>query len=904
MARIPGLRRAFRPPWRRGAAVEDEFRFHLEMRAGELVAQGWLPDAARHEALRQFGDLDDARRYCERLDHRRERETMRTEWLQRLRQDLAFAARTLRRTPGFTLVAVLTLALGIGANVTMFGLVDQLLLRPPAAVAAPDEIRRLYFLETEQPGVTDTSASISYPLFRALRDHMTSARGVAVYFATEQPLGEGEGTRRARVMGVSANYFATLGVAPAAGRFFDAAEDRAPQGAAVAVLSHAAWQRDFAGARGAIGQSVTISGRRYEIVGVAARAFGGIEQPAADVWVPITAIGGEVIGRFLPGAAWHEAANVGWLRAIARVPAASETQATAQATAAFRGALERSVGAARTDSMRPSVLVAPVLRERGPERTPAARIALWLAGMALVVLLIACANVANLLLARALRRQREIAVRVALGAGRRRLVSQLLTEGLLLAALGGATALVIAVAGRRFVGALLLPEASWDSTLADPRTLAMAAALALGAGLLAGLAPALQARVTDLVSALKTGGREGGGHRSLTRNALVVSQAALSLVLLAGAGLFVRSLRQAQSVELGFAAEQVTTVDLDFRGTSFDRAAQAALYQRLLERVAALPGVQHAALSVVEPFNTVLQAGVRLPGRDSVTSPDASPLINSVTPGYFAAIGTRIVAGRGIEAGDRRGTTPVTVVSERLAQSFWPGRSPLGECILLADSKDDVCLEVVGIARDVRWNALRGDAQPQMYVAMEQGTWDFPLRILYVRSSGGTAQLAPAIRREVRELAPGILYTDVASLSENLEPELRPWRLGASMFSAFGLLALVLAALGLYGVLAYSVAQRAREMGVRIALGARAMDVVRLVVTQGVRVALVGVGIGLVLALVAGRWIAPLLFETAANDPLILLGVAAILLTVAVAASLIPALRAARVPPAVAMRAD
>ncbi len=905
MPRIEGIRHVFRQPGRAARAdVDDEFAFHLEMRIGELIADGWNPAAARAEALRLFGDLDDARTYCRHLSERRERYAMRAQLFDGMRQDLTFAIRTLRRSPAFTLAAILTLALGVGANLTMFGIVDRLLLRPPAHVSSPELVRRLYF--TQKSGAEfNTDASISYPAYLALAESMRPGATVAAYTSMEMVLGEAGETRRAPVTLATASFLPALGVRPVLGRFFAPEEDAPPIGAGVAVIGHALWKEAYGGESSAVGRTVTLAGKRYQIIGVAPAGFNGLESQRIDAWLPVSAVAGEIVGQYVPGP-WHQARNIGWLTGIARVK--SETmmqQAQDLATAGYRRSLEARWSTARVDSMQPRATLESLLLQRGPDQTPSARIALWLAAMSLLVVLIACANVANLLLARALGRRREIAVRMALGAGRTRLIAQLLVEGMLIALAGGAAALLVAHTGGQFVRDILLPDVDWGRGVFDARTLAAASALVIGTGLLIGLVPALQASQLSLVGSLKTGAREGGGRRSITRGALVVMQAALSLVLLVGAGLFVRSLHKARSVELGFVADRVLTVNLDMTGAGYSNDEALVLYERLHERVAQLPGVQHASLAFTEPFVTTITYDIAVPGRDTIpVPPSESPAVNAVTPEFFTTMGTRLVAGRGFTADDRRGAPFVGIVNETMADLLWPGASALGQRVCITEIDTKPCFEVIGVAQDSRWNSLSDDLPMQMYFPLAQNPAVIPLRVLHLRAAGDQASIIRAVRNEVRQVAPRVLFADVKILAENIEPEMRPWRVGATVFMLFGVLALVLAGLGLYGVIAYDVAQRTREMAVRMALGARVADVVRLIVSQAVRLAGLGIIAGLVIALSAASWVGPLLFDTAPSDPLVLGTVAMTLLVVAVAASVIPAWRATRVAPGTALGAE
>ena len=906
MPRIRGIRPTFHDPGRPPVAdVDDEFAFHLEMRTHALIAEGWAPDAARREALRLFGDLEDARTYCTELTQQREKHAMRIDLLDGIRQDLGFALRSLRRTPVFTLAAVATLALGVGANVTMFGIVDRLLLRPPAHVTAPELMRRLYFtFRAPESAEVITHPHIGYPAYAALAEGMRPVGSVAAFATTELVLGEGTALRRGQVTIATSSFFPALGVRPELGRFFTAEEDTPPSGARVAVISHALWASEHGRDRAVLGRFITIGGQRFEIIGVAPPGFAGLETQRVDAWVPVSAMGEGLIGQFTRGRPWHQATNVSWLRAIARLRSDGLiAQGEQLATTAFRNATGpgRTAGA---DSTGPRASLEPLLLERGPDRTPTARIAVWLAGMSLLVLLIACANVANLLLARALGRRREIAVRMALGAGRSRLVAQLLTEGMVIAVLGGLAALIVAHSGGQLVRDILIPDVEWGGALFDARTLALAATVVLGTGVLIGLVPALQASDMNLAGALKTGEREGGGRRSVTRTGLVIVQAALSVVLLAGAGLFHRSLDNARSVNLGFTTTGVLTVRLDM-GAGSSTAETMEVYERLHDRMRTIPGVEQASLAFTEPFATTIQYAITIPGRDSIVlPPSGAPRMNAVTPEYFATMGTRLVAGRGFTADDRQGMPLVGVVNETMARSLWPGASALGERACISEIDTKPCFMVVGVVEDARWNSLKDAPTMQMYFPLVQNPSPVPLRVLHLRTSGDPAPVIRAVRDVARQVAPRVLFADVDRLEDNLEPEMRPWRLGAVVFTVFGVLALLLAGLGLYSVIAYDVGQRTREMAVRMALGARGADVLRLIVTQGVRYAAAGIIVGLVIALSAGRWVGPLLFELAPGDPVVLGTVAVTLFAVALAASFIPAWRATRVAPGAALRAE
>jgi predicted permease len=560
---------------------------------------------------------------------------------------------------------------------------------------------------------------------------------------------------------------------------------------------------------------------------------------------------------------------------------------------------------------RPRAIVASVLAERGPNETRVGKVATLVAAMAIVVLLIACANVANLLLAGALRRRREIAVRLALGVSRRRLIAQLLTESVLLALLGGAAGLLVAQWGGAVLRALLLPTQATTTVFGDPRTLVVTGAAALTAGLLTGLAPVWQSRRADLAHDLKAGVREGTHDRSRMRAVLLVMQAALSVVLLVGAGLFVRSLRHVRAVRLGYDVDPVLVVDLNMRGVKLDSAHAVALRQQLLASAQALPGVEHAALHISIPFWKTLDGrngipvDLRVAGIDSVDRLGEFYL-DAVTPDYFATMGTRILRGRGIGEQDVAGAPGAMVVSEAMARALWPGKDPIGQCVQVVTysttRKAQTCTYVVGVAEDIKSESLSANKSYYYYLSSAQF---YPQQTgLFVRTQGDATAQVETIRRSLQPMMPGASYVSVTPFDDVIGGQMRSWKLGATMFGAFGVLALLLAAVGLYSVIAYNVAQRTHELGVRIAMGAQVGNVLGLVVGQGVRLGVAGIVIGGMIALSGARWLKPLLFQESARDPAVYALVAAVLLAVAVVASCVPAFRAARVDPNVALRSE
>jgi predicted permease len=573
----------------------------------------------------------------------------------------------------------------------------------------------------------------------------------------------------------------------------------------------------------------------------------------------------------------------------------------------YRLSMGRQIGAsaspeattAALDRVRPSAILGPVLAQRGPKRGPEARVATWVLGVAVIVLLVACANVTNLLLARALGRRREIAVRVALGVSRGRLMAQLLVESLVLSLIAGAAGLMLAQWGGGVARAVLMPDVAWGNVLADRRILAVGFMLAVLVGLTTGLAPALHALRADVADALKAGGREGSRHRSHLRTGLLVAQAAMSVVLLVGAGLFVRSLRNVRALDLGLDVRNIAWVRIDTRGTPMPRAERSALLRRLEERARALPGVVSVARTATVPFRQSMNEDLFTPGIDSLNR-RGDFYLNAVSPDYFATTGTRIVRGRGIAATDRTGAPPVAVVSRSAARAIWNTEDVIGKCLRVgADTSP--CRDIVGVAQDMRWGTFGEGGGLQLFLSDEQ--YAGPLG-LYVRTRDDARHAREAIRLELQRLAPGTAYIHAQALQDIIDPNMRPWILGATMFSLFGFLALAMAGIGLYSAIAYGVSQRRHEIGVRLALGAAARDIVRMVLSEGMRVVVAGVAIGVVLAIAGSRKVATLLFGVDARDPVTIAVVSVVLIIVAIVASLYPAWRASRVDPVSALRSD
>jgi predicted permease len=532
--------------------------------------------------------------------------------------------------------------------------------------------------------------------------------------------------------------------------------------------------------------------------------------------------------------------------------------------------------------------------------------------VAAVVLLIAAANVANLLLARVLRRRREVSVRLALGISRGRLARLLLSESLLLALAGLAGALALAWWGGQAVRLALLPDVQWGAPLGG-RTLLFSLAATVMTGLVIGLVPALQAGRRDVSLGLRTAAGDGGGRRMPARAALTIVQAALSVVLLVGAGLFVRSLWNVSRINLGIDADRILAVWTEFAavdGTTgagereAEAARRSAYFEQALDRLRREPGIESVALALGTPLQGSFGVTVRVPGRDSIPElPGGGPYITVGTPGYFETVGTRIVRGRGFEEGEGAGTEPIVVVGETMARVLWPGEDALTKCLIIGSDDDAPCARVVGVAQDVHRSGIRQQPVMQYYIPYGQERGIGGTQIV-VRPRGDAVAYEPTLRRLLYSIDPAISYVAINPLRQVLDPQVRPWRLGATMFLVFGALALLIAAVGLYSVMAYGVAQRRAEIGVRMALGARTRGIVGMFMRQGVGLVMIGVLAGAAVAWAAGPRIEPLLFEAGARDPVVVGSVAAVLVLVAALASIIPARRAGRTDPLDALRAE
>jgi predicted permease len=810
--------------------------------------------------------------------------------------DLRYAIRRLTQHPGFAIIAMLTIALGVGANSAIFSVVNAVLLRP-LPVESPDRLVEIYSQEGDEEPVTQ-----SYPDYLDIRARDDLFTGVAAYTVDFFNVSLGPEPEVMLGESVSADYFEILGVPAALGRSFIPGEDDAPGAPPVTVISHALWQHRFAADPAVLGQTFRIRGQPVEIIGVAPEKFKGLMVGfASELWLPLTSNQSFAAGDDLRDRGSR------WLLVKGRL----RPDVTVEQARAGLDVLANQLAAAYPETNADPVRRFPVIPTSDVRLHPMidralVPVAALLMSVVGLLLLIVCTNLANLLLARALTRRKEIAIRLAVGAGRGRLVRQLLTESVLVALLGGALGLLVAWGTLKLLIGFQPPimlKLSLDLAI-DGRVLVFTFFVALVAGVLFGLAPALQSTRPQLTPALKdemeavTKKRRRFG----LRGALVVLQVAVSLVLLIGAGLFVRSLIGAQSIDPGFERQQAAILTIAPTLSDYDEAATRNLYTELRERAQALPGVRAATLASRLPLgvsintNDLYVEGVHTPENEA-----PSIDITVVSPDYFETMGIPLLRGRDFVAGDDDAAARVVIIDEAAARRFWPGENPIGKRVRLG-SADGELREIVGVAQTTKVRTLGEDPRPYLYVPLLQRHRG--IVSLVARTTGDPAAILPLLRREALVLDPNLPIMELKTMTQHLGIMLFAPRMGGILLGAFGGLAILLATIGIYGVVSYAAAQRTREVGIRVALGARPGDVVRLVIGQGMVMVGAGAAIGLVLALAGTRPLGAFLYGVEPWDPVTFLGITLLLVGVAFVAMLVPAMRAVRLDPLVALRRE
>ena len=871
--------------------LDREFRFHLDQQIEENLAAGMKPEEARRAAMRTIGGITQLREEC--------RDMRRVNRIETLMQDLRYGFRSLRHAPSVSVVAILTLALGIGANTTIFSVVHAALIRPlpyrqPERLITLGQVRRQQAAANRLDNVSYTSWNASYPDlldWRVQSKTFESLAGFGTDGFTLRGMGEPETVPAVQA---TPNFFSTLGVKPILGRDFREGEDAA-SGPQVAILTHSYWTSRFGGDRQVIGRTIRLDSNAVTIVGVLPAEFEFAPNGQAKLWVPLHISGGMVNRRSLR-----------WIRVIGRLaPGATPERAEAEMRL-INGRLAEAYPAQNGAIQ----LVSVPLRERIVGRIEPVLLVLF--GAVGFVLLIACANVANLLMARAAGRQREFAVRTALGAGRGRVASQLLTESLMLASAGAALGLLLARYGTRLlIGAI--PATLVDSmpflrdTHADPMVLAFLIAITAATGVAFGLAPALELANRNLGDSLKEGTRtSAGGVRPRLRRALVIAEIAFSLVLLVGAALMVQSLTALLDRNPGFDTRRLLTFSIFLAPDSYKAQDTMRFEREFADRIRALPGVKGVEYTSIIPLtgggNTIRFV---IEGKPAAAGQESECSIRDITPGYFSMMGVPLVAGRRFNDTDDTAAAPRRViVNQAWVKRNLPGEDPLGKRIKFTFSPTQPFREIIGVVGDMAEANLDAGKDPILFTPFGQSGNSFQTYL--VRTAGDPAAATVAVRAVLREMDPQLVLIQPATMDQIIgqSPSVFLRRYPSLLIGSFAVLALILAMVGLYGVMSYSVSQRRREVGVRIALGAMPGDVVRLVVGEGARLILIGVGVGLVAALGLVQLMKSLLFGVSAVDPLTFAGVTLLLAVVAMGACYIPARRATRTDPVVALRCE
>jgi putative ABC transport system permease protein len=856
--------------------LDEELRYHLDRQIEELIAKGMTPEEARYTTLRAMGGVERRKEEC--------RDMRRVRLIEDLMQDVRYSLRTLRKSPGFTAVSVFTLALGIGANTAIFSVVNAVLLRA-LPYRDPDRL----VLLSEYRGVAEMDGA-NGETFKEWQGQAKAFEQIAAYTSNTAVLtGSGE-PERLPVGKVSSDLFATLGVAPTLGRAFTPAE-YTDGGEPVVILSDGLWRRRFGGDPKVIGRALTIEGQSRTVVGIMAPGFRFPEE--SDLWLPLVINSGNRWGIHLS--------------VLARLRAGVTPEAAGADLSVILDRKRQAFPGAYSD-LRVRVIT---LGERLVGNVRLALLVLF--GAVAFVLVIACANVANLLLARAAARQKEMAIRLAIGAGRLRLVRQLLTESLLLSLLGGAAGLLAAKWGVKLLVALSPAGiARMQESEVDGRALGFTCVVALLTGLIAGAFPALQASKTNVNETIKKqqGAQSGQGGARRALHALMIAELALALVLLTGAGLMTKSFLQLLAVPSGFNPDGVLTLKLWLsRGAAekWQSLQPGAYVQESLDRVRALPGIQSAALASALPLAgpTRRLIGIEIEGRPPY-EPGKEPGVdaNFVSPEYFQTMGIQIRAGRPFTFQDGAEAPRVVIINETLARQFFPNENPIGHRLLFIENE---LATIVGVVGDAYNRGLDSEVYPEIYgPGMQNPKFMGNLLVARVASGqnnpGGLSSLAAAIRKQAQAIEPDEPVNQVVTMDERLSNSVAARRFQMQLLGAFAGLALVITTVGIYGVISYAVSQRTHEIGVRMALGAQRSDVARMVIWRGMRLTLVGVALGLAAALALTRVMKNLLFEVSATDPATFALIALLLVAVALIGSYIPARRAAKVDPLLAIR--
>jgi len=863
--------------------LAEEMRLHLEERTEQLMREGMSRKEAELAARRAFGNRT--------VLEERSRAVWQWPTLESIWADVCYALRQLKNSPGFSITVILSLTLGLGANTTIFTFVNALLLRPPA-VADAGHLVEMMQRNAKASGI-EAYLPLSYPGYSLLREHNRTLAGFAAFDGDPRPVSWSHNGEGQMVFGqlVSSNFFSVLGVEPVLGRFFKPDEDKLGTSAPAVVISFSFWQHELGGDGSVVGHTLVLNGSSYTVVGVAPPSFTGILIGTKhDFWAPLA----------MTPTLIHDPDRMGsdtsfWLFGVGRLkPGVLKSEAQADLTVLIRTVHSSDPNAATLDAS-----VFPVQLVPSPFRGYVAAFTGLLMAAVGLVLLIACANAANLVLARATTRRRELAVRSALGASRFRIIRQALTESLMLSMMGGAGGLLLAYWS---IPALLsLKPATIPVSIEAPldwRVFSFAFAASLLSGLAFGMVPALRSTRRDLLPALKDERQLAGPRRSRLRGSIVVAQITICLVLLISASLCVRSLFNARSIDPGFSTHNIAVAQLDPGSLGYTEAQDRQFYRQLLERVRALPGVSSASLSDNLPLGTSRSVhGVHIDGFTPPPGQDSNPIqIANVAPDFFNTMGIPVLNGREFTTQDIHPESTGVIINQAMAMHFWPGRNPIGQHL----KEDKQTLEIIGVVKTGKYRSLGEDPLDFMYLPLDSQPQEF----LVVRTRASEEAALGEIRRVIQSLDPNIVPMEMESISQYMALPLFAAHTTGVLLAMFGSVALLLATIGLSGVVAYSVSQRTNEIGVRMALGANRLDVVRLILKQGMLLAGIGIVLGLALSFAATRVLAGLLYGIKPGDPLTFGAVSLFLGAVAFLSCYVPARRAASIDPMKSLRAE
>ncbi len=870
------------------AELDAELRDHIERETRANVARGMSPSEARRAAMAAFGGVQ---HYKEET-----RDAHGVRWVEVFRQDLRYAMRSLGRTPAFCAAVIFTLGAGIGVNSAMFGILDRVVLSPPTAIGDPGAVGHVYFVNS-QSGKSNTFDAGNFVQLLAFRDALRPFGTAAQYEHEHLAIERGDYGWNADAELVSANYLRVLRVTPRLGRFFDD-EDETPRATDPGVvISYGVWKTRFGGADDVLGKRLWISGHEFPVIGVTPAGFTGADFGKVDLWVPVSA------GSFGAGPPnWMTDSHSYRAKFVVRLNSMGDRR---NAAAVLARAEHDLVADRIAPDARIGASIMPLAGVRGQDATlsPESRVAEWLFAVAVIVLVIACANVANLFVLRALSRRREIAIRRALGVSRARLAATFLGESALLALGGCATALMAVWAGAPSLRAALIPRVDWSGSPIDARVLAVGLSCAITAALAAGILPLATMGRIDVSDVLKSGGPGYSARRLPIQRALLVLQSSLSLLLLVGAGLFVKSLSNARAIRLGFDVDQVMFVTLVFPKGQ-DTSASEQVMELARRRIGALGGVEHVSRAQGSPFGVAMGSAFFARG-DPPPKPRTPfyTIVHSVTPDYFATLGTRLVRGRNFTEDEGEREAPVAVITPAVAAWKWPGKDPLGECFWTSPTDyGKPCTTVIGVVEDVHQFKLVADSMMPFYRPLS--SVDSHGYIFAVRTSGRADNMVEAVRRTVQAISPILPPPRIETMRSRVEPLLWQWKLGAWMFPLFGVLALVVASVGIYSVLAYSTAQRDRELAVRSALGADGRRLIALVLVGEATTVGAGLALGVIVWLAVGRFTRDMLLGVSPLDPLTIVGAGVALAIAGTVASIAPAWRAAGANPVEALRSE